>query len=1783
MTILQQPDALSLSLNLKKFIIGSDTQVSFVLKRGTKEILSQRYDPDSEGRIEIDMRDVVHAQLSFDFKVSAVRTYEQENLHAEFTAEIDGQTVSFHAVRGGVDNLADTTTNFLTQNWLTWQPTVKPVTYYTPEFLTYYAPVAGIVKLRGYFVGDNGQVTSQKDIEVYNVAAGKAYTIPVEYQVVVSLLYPDGKPGYYDVWVENTNGERLTYIQRYYADGMRSNSEDWVLFENSLGGVDCFRAYGKTNLSAEHTHNLAEVDEVNEEYRVDTERKYEKNTGHLNKEEARWLLDFFPSQKKYIYIGNYLRQIVVVDSNVSGNLREQPANYTFTYKYADARPLLNLPRTDVPAEMMDITIPDVGNFTIPPRLAEVPRLPLAEGDLFPVQNPYSETWNTTTVGSIAEVVGQLLAAAAGTGGGVGHTHKNIDLLHMLSYIQEYLMVNGKKIKAGYADEAGSVAEGKYIRKDKADETNYLLKLLGGVLIKGLAKFGDFITDIAGAMIDDNGDAEFRSIYARKRIFTPEVAYNRVTYIKGKFIISPGGGCTVDTVTDNGDGTYTIKPDLTDADGLSQFKGDYLTTFFVIRNEEGKLNGFEEMKFIVVSSDFSAKTFVVSAKPGTDWKPVENMVLAQTGNATDTDRQTYTVIDVTNGNNSITFFEHANTWDPEPAQMPAWLGKKKGMVINGINCDNYAAVLQQVLITGLIFQIDEITGESVRVPIWKGTWEKGKKYGYFNEVSHNGSRYLCVNPDGTTEEPGTGQDWLTTVEKGAKGDPGLSVVGGGHWEASKTPYAANTLATLLNCVFLSNKETSNPPINIMKFSDGLFMKKSDGGYILAGRAEDMTVNEDWEMLLDGRELQGTSITFLGSFDKAPANPSEGNSYYNTVDKCTYIWQSGRWMLMVSDGKDGRDYEYIYLRNNSIGLAPEKPESPQEDDYIPEGWTDDFLGVDADHQVEWGCKRVKRDGTWGAWSDPAIVYRWSKDGENAVLADLDNEMVGCVLTSDGVTAKAQSWTTNVGIWYGYEQLELTELTAQAASGLTVNANKDTGSVTVSVAQGVALADTNDVVLTLKAQKNGQNFERTLTFTVTGVRAGANGADAIVYSLVPSVSSVTRYKDGSYSVTSVSCKRQKTVGGSIADTTDGELKYSLDGGAEQSANNGQAISTTTFNKSIKFSFYVNNLLVDVESIPLLTDGQDGTDGLDGTSIEAVGHWESSKTPYAKGKLVNFGNGSFVSLVQTSNPPLPLLRTSGGAYLRKADGGYILAGRAEDMAVNADWQMMSWNEEPEAYWLDSPVGAFNFTSTGSPSPSSVQVTCKKSQGGTVNECSDLWLVVRRYNGSWSVAVSPQRVSKVGVAAAAGYTQYTVRAYRTQSDANAWNDAYVAEKGIGVAKDGQPGAPGAQGIMGAFPYDRGVFKQGQSYVWNEGRRDKVIYMFENTYYNFLVKNFGATVTAAPTSVTGDDNWEAMQKFESIVTDTFFADGANIGGFQFKLLGYENGVPYGEMRSQNTVSSTDSTPVLLMNTKTGKLIANDAEIRGKIYATEGEFTGKITATSGKIGGFYIRDGVLTNSYYDEGGNFVCDTEATIRLEDGGNFAAIGNHILPGILGYDAMGAFVSEKTPTPLEGSVNMALYLSAKNAQRNFAFSGYGNGVLNGVIIGYKVNIMSNLRSGAYGTDIAQGNRVLVKSVLLSNAAVCLPALSNVRSALSITTGSSFSVPFIVMNAASGVYNIKLYGRTSEVQNHDTSEYPYLRGNNFENLTGGYEMGPGDVVHVMLCYDASSGTYNAMTISRTT
>lgn len=624
MTILQQPDALSLSKNLKEFRISSSDKISFILRHGDVEILSQRYVPSSDGDITINLRDIIHARLSYKL-LESVQVYEQSSLASDFTAMINDTTLTFRVIRSGIDRLADSAANFLTQNFLTWQPSIKPVTYYSPEFLTYYATIPCVAKLRAYFTDTSGSVISQTDYTVAEMVAGIAYTIPLQYSVVAGWL-GHKLPAYYDIWVENLTGQRLTYIQRYYAEDMRTEQEQWILFENSLGGLDTFRAYGTTTFSGEHTHNLAEIDEISQEYRVDTERKFQKNTGHLNQDERKWLLDFFPSQAKYLYAGNYLRQIVVTESNVSYSDRALPSNYTFTFKYADARPLLNLPRTDIPADVLSITVPKVGSFTVPPRLAEFPRLPLSEGALFPIQNPYSEEWGITTAEAFATFVGQQLAEFAGSGGGIGHQHRNIDLLNLLSYVAEYLLVNNKKIKAGYADIAGDIEGDKYIHKDRVDRTDYLLQ------------FGEFIDSLIagkGGGIYPDGRAQFNSLEIRDSLTVLRLIINEIHAMAGDFSFSDCGAIEKVELLD--DGTYRLTMEKrTDTDWTTLEENDVLCS--IVNSLLIGGTDYYTSWFRPVSKNRNDNTLTVVLYPdsevpgGKNYPPVEGYNVTRKGNA-----------------------------------------------------------------------------------------------------------------------------------------------------------------------------------------------------------------------------------------------------------------------------------------------------------------------------------------------------------------------------------------------------------------------------------------------------------------------------------------------------------------------------------------------------------------------------------------------------------------------------------------------------------------------------------------------------------------------------------------------------------------------------------------------------------------------------------------------------------------------------------------------------------------------------------------------------------------------------------------------------------------------------------------------------------------------------------------------------------------------------------------------------------------------------------------------
>lgn len=577
--VLLYPDALSMvgSMNAFEIFSTSKADVVFALryKGSSANIVQHTYTPNDKNRITLSVKDIILPLLSFEVKDSS-EPYAQPNIMKSFVATVyevgsedSKKEFTFSVIRAGVDRLADSAANFLKTNFLTWQPQVKAVTYYSPEFLTYYATATSVMKCKAYMW--NGTAYEEKEVVLMNhMNAGTVYTVPVQYAIIAKKIGGSIQPSYYDIWVEQ-DGKRVTYVQRYYASDMKSEEEEWFLFENSLGGVDCFRAYGNSENTAEHTHNVAEIEEDSEEYRVDTTRKFKKNTGFLDKKERLWMLDFFPSLGKYVYHGSALRKITVIESDVNYEAKELPSNYTFTYKYSDARPYLNLTRSDASDfKQMDIHLPEIGNFTIAPRLVEFPRQLLSGGVLFPVQEPYSETWGVTTADALFNYVASTLTDRYSGGGGIGHQHFNIEVLNGLSYDYGYILYQGDRIKAGMADDCtpGGALEKKMLRKDIDDTAKGkitfedVISLLKGLKLgdgksqitgEGLAKLYAFMTYNfvsgaygSGASIDNNGDAEMNSLFVRQFISAPKFVFNEISVTKAEQWNTNGYG-TIESV------------------------------------------------------------------------------------------------------------------------------------------------------------------------------------------------------------------------------------------------------------------------------------------------------------------------------------------------------------------------------------------------------------------------------------------------------------------------------------------------------------------------------------------------------------------------------------------------------------------------------------------------------------------------------------------------------------------------------------------------------------------------------------------------------------------------------------------------------------------------------------------------------------------------------------------------------------------------------------------------------------------------------------------------------------------------------------------------------------------------------------------------------------------------------------------------------------------------------------------------------------------------------------
>lgn len=279
----------------------------------------------------------------------------------------------------------------------------------------------------------------------------------------------------------------------------------------------------------------------------------------------------------------------------------------------------------------------------------------------------------------------------------------------------------------------------------------------------------------GWMIDAKGNGELHSLSIRSFLEVPELRYNQVQVVGDELWVTAGGVISDVQAADSGRYTITLK---LEEGQINPFAADD-----ILRGIYHVSTGFSTIQMRV---DSVAEDGTMTVTPRTpDLVPQKFMNIAKTGNFTNTARQRSILISSKQGR--IQFMADVNDWEIAPSMVRMILGDTSGFVHPSFgDTSGYNAFLENILMTGRIFQKSADGTTTKPVAVNKGEWKAGTYY-YYDEVTHKGSLWLCT-ADSTSEEPAASSiDWVEEVASGAgsAGPVGPALRSRGVWSASET--------------------------------------------------------------------------------------------------------------------------------------------------------------------------------------------------------------------------------------------------------------------------------------------------------------------------------------------------------------------------------------------------------------------------------------------------------------------------------------------------------------------------------------------------------------------------------------------------------------------------------------------------------------------------------------------------------------------------------------------------------------------------------------------------------------------------------------------------------------------------------------------------------------------------------------------------------------------------------------------------------------------------------------
>lgn len=272
--------------------------------------------------------------------------------------------------------------------------------------------------------------------------------------------------------------------------------------------------------------------------------------------------------------------------------------------------------------------------------------------------------------------------------------------------------------------------------------------------------------------------------------------------------------------------------------------------------------------------------------------------------------------------------------------------------------------EQTKFVGTIYQTSN-TG-IVRVPVYKGLWVSGNTYYYYDQVSHNGSLWICMKPDGTTAEPKDEEDdWQKQVSKGEAGTPSDDVakwveITGDRLFLYETPDDSGTPTPSTISLMANVHGMTNPSFKWTRLDTGVTM----GTY--------NSLEVFYTSLNKGQRTLSLRCTVTNS---------DGGEYYDDVQ-----------LAKLFNGAEGADAYYVDLSNGTAVIPYDESGNPKI--VISEIYTDvmAYHGINAISIKNMTIKSVK--GTATAHVDLAS-NRVYLDTLNSTTA----EITICVTLEDG----------------------------------------------------------------------------------------------------------------------------------------------------------------------------------------------------------------------------------------------------------------------------------------------------------------------------------------------------------------------------------------------------------------------------------------------------------------------------------------------------------------------------------------------------------------------------------------------------------------------------------------------------------------------------------------------------------------------------------------------------------------------------------------------------------------